>query len=177
MLKKVKKVLKSLILGDRGLEIHRYGAGSTLFVAIYRRLLIGHWRHHFESTFLVWHAWAHWWKVVGNPQILRPNWHFDMMEDDTIQCMFLAWGAWNTLYWLTDVAHCLKITQNVSLNFWLWHFPPFFILLKLIYLVTLFDNLQVYTNTLRSQFWMILFLWFSNIVKVFLGYLYLFRYF
>ena len=116
VLKKVKKVLKSLILGDRGLEIHRYGAWSTLFVAIYRRLLIGHWRHHFESTFLVWHAWAHWWKVVGNPQILRPNWHFDMMEDDTIQCMFLAWGAWNTLYWLNDVPRCLNTIEKVSYN-------------------------------------------------------------
>ena len=40
---------------------------------------------------------------------------------------------------------CLKITQNVPIEF--WHFPPIFVLLKLTCLVTLFDRkLQVFEN-------------------------------
>ena len=69
-----------------------------------------------------------------------------------------------------------------------WHFPPIFVLLKLTCLVTLFDRkLQVFKNSpkwnifghfqltfvhskckhnsLCSQRWMRLFLWFSNTVK------------
>ena len=43
-------------------------------------------------------------------------------------------------------ARCLKITQNVPFEF--WHFPPIFILLKLTFLVTLFDRkLQVFKNS------------------------------
>ena len=34
--------------------------------------------------------------------------------------------------------HCLKITKNVSFDF--WHFPPIFVLLKLTCLVTLDDR-------------------------------------
>ena len=42
--------------------------------------------------------------------------------------------------------HCLKITQNVAFEF--WHFPPIFVLLKLIGLVTLFDRkLQLFKNS------------------------------
>ena len=44
------------------------------------------------------------------------------------------------------VSHCLKITQNVAFEF--RHFPPIFVLLKLTYLVTLFDRkLQVFKNS------------------------------
>ena len=39
--------------------------------------------------------------------------------------------------WVHAWAQCLKITQNVAFEF--WHFPPFFDLLKLTCLVTLFD--------------------------------------
>ena len=40
----------------------------------------------------------------------------------------------------------LEITQNVAFEF--WHFPPIFVLLKLTYLVTLFDRkLQVFKNS------------------------------
>ena len=37
-----------------------------------------------------------------------------------------------------DVSHCLKITQNVAFEF--LNVPPFFVLLKLTCLVTLFDR-------------------------------------
>ena len=41
--------------------------------------------------------------------------------------------------------YCLKITQNVVLEF--WHFSPIFVLLKLTCLVTLFDRkLRVFKN-------------------------------
>ena len=39
---------------------------------------------------------------------------------------------------VNNFTHCLKITLNVSFEF--WHFPPFFVLLKLTCLVTLFDR-------------------------------------
>ena len=43
-------------------------------------------------------------------------------------------------------AHCLKITQNVTFEF--WHFPPIFVPLKMTCLVTLFDRkLQVFKNS------------------------------
>ena len=46
-------------------------------------------------------------------------------------------------------SQCLKITQNVALQFFLfWHFPPIFVQLKLTCLVTLFDcKLQVFKNS------------------------------
>ena len=41
---------------------------------------------------------------------------------------------------------CLKTTQTVAFEF--WHFPPIFVLLKLTFLVTLFDRkLQVFKNS------------------------------
>ena len=47
---------------------------------------------------------------------------------------------------MSDIAHCLKITQNVAIEF--WNFPPIFVLLKLTCLVTLFDRkLQVFKNS------------------------------
>ena len=43
-------------------------------------------------------------------------------------------------------SHCLKITQNVAYEFWL--FSPIFDLLKLTCLVTLFDcKLQIFKNS------------------------------
>ena len=47
------------------------------------------------------------------------------------------------------IAHCLKSTQNVAFeSFNFVHFPPFFVLLKLTCLVTLFDRkLQVFKNS------------------------------
>ena len=43
-------------------------------------------------------------------------------------------------------SHWLKITQNIAFEF--WHFPPILVLLKLTYLVTLFDRkLQVFKNS------------------------------
>ena len=43
-------------------------------------------------------------------------------------------------------SHCLKITQNVAFEF--WHFPSIFVLLKLTFLVTLFDDKhQVFKNS------------------------------
>ena len=43
-------------------------------------------------------------------------------------------------------AQCLKISKNVSFEF--WHFPPIFVLLKLTCLVTLFDpKLQICKNS------------------------------
>ena len=46
----------------------------------------------------------------------------------------------------TVKAQCLKITQNVAFEFWL--FSPIFVLLKLTCLVTLFDRkLQVFKNS------------------------------
>ena len=49
----------------------------------------------------------------------------------------------------TPQSHCLKITQNVAFEFLeFWNFPPFFVLLKLTCLVTLFDRkLQVVKNS------------------------------
>ena len=39
-------------------------------------------------------------------------------------------------------AHCLKITRNVSFNlFSSWHSPPFFVFLKCICLLTMFDHM------------------------------------
>ena len=35
--------------------------------------------------------------------------------------------------------HCFKITQNVEFEF--WHFPPIFVQLQMICLVTLFDRI------------------------------------
>ena len=47
---------------------------------------------------------------------------------------------------------CLKITQNVAFEF--WHFSPIFALLKLTYLVTLFDRkLQFFKNSQIEHFW------------------------
>ena len=43
-------------------------------------------------------------------------------------------------------SHCLKITQNVAFVF--WHFPPFFVSLKLNCLVSLIDHkLEVFKNS------------------------------
>ena len=45
--------------------------------------------------------------------------------------------------------HCLEIAQNVSFDFLqFWRFPPFFVLLKLTCLETLFDRkLQVFITS------------------------------
>ena len=44
------------------------------------------------------------------------------------------------------IAQCLKITQKVAFEF--WQFPPFFVTLKLTWLVTLFDrHLQLFKNS------------------------------
>ena len=46
-------------------------------------------------------------------------------------------------------SHCLKITQNVTFEFLaFWHFSPTFVLLKLTFLVSLFDRkFQVFKNS------------------------------
>ena len=74
--------------------------------------------------------------------------------------------------------------------FQFWHFSSIFVLLKLTCLVTLFDRkLQLFKNSLklinlswtfvhskcklnslRSQYWMRLFLWFSNSLSIYLLY-------
>ena len=83
---------------------------------------------------------------------------------------------------------CLKITQNVTFEFFNFGiFHQFFVLLKLTCLVTLFNlKLQVFKkspkwtifvhskskgSSLCSQCWMRLFLWFSNTVAYPVGYL------
>ena len=85
--------------------------------------------------------------------------------------------------WCT-IARCLKITQKCRI--WILAFSTNFVLLKLTCLVTLFDRqLQVFKNSpkwtifnwtfvhskckrswLRSHYWMRLFLWFSNTVRL-----------
>ena len=54
------------------------------------------------------------------------------------------------LHFLNTVtnAHCLKITQNVAIEF--WHFPPIFVLLKLTCLVTLFDPSFKFSKTCQN---------------------------
>ena len=90
--------------------------------------------------------------------------------------------------------HCLEIALNekwLNVAFEFWHFSPFLVLWKVIYMVTLFDHkLQIFKNpskltifwpfkstfvhskckhsSLRSQCWMRLFLWFSTRVIDFL---------
>ena len=53
-----------------------------------------------------------------------------------------------------STTQCLKITQNVAFELLaFWHFPPIFVLLKLAYLVTLFDRkLQVFKNSPKRPF-------------------------
>ena len=55
----------------------------------------------------------------------------------------------SSLFSLNRDSHCLKITENVAFEiFEFWHFPTFFVLLKVICLVTLFDRkLQVFKNS------------------------------
>ena len=58
-----------------------------------------------------------------------------------------GWCCWWWLYSKSfAISQCLKITQNVAFDFFhFWHFPPFFVLLKVTCLVTLFDcKLQVF---------------------------------
>ena len=53
---------------------------------------------------------------------------------------YLSWKSRKNVLF-HNIAHCLKITQNVAFDFFkFWRFPPIFVLLKLTCLVTLFDH-------------------------------------
>ena len=93
---------------------------------------------------------------------------------------------WHNFY----ILGCHTVWKLLEISYWFfqfWHFPLIFVLLEVTYLVTLFNlKLQVFNNSskwtilrrfwlffvhskckrisLRSQYWIRLFLWFSNTV-------------
>ena len=60
-------------------------------------------------------------------------------------------------------AQCLKITQDVSFEF--WHFSPIFVLLKLTCLVTLFDRKLQFFKTIFGIFNYLLYIQNVNVAR------------
>ena len=73
-----------------------------------------------------------------------------------LRCNFLEIIAmWSQFHTLSEFSHCVWKSQKcLGWTFQFWHFTPIFVLLKLTYVVTLFDHGFKFSKTLQiDHFW------------------------